>query len=202
MTTSVAVRVQDHSFFIGDRDAATPFDTMDYSTGIAGVMESAMLVAAGIDRGNVQVSVLATDHDPGLDQHWDDLAAWDDVAEVSLYCPRGALTVERLEYGPFDPRPDLPVLSAHGPGHYRLRIFASGRDRDFDKVVDASAERFHIVAWPAPSTASLIVKATTRCGYGLRMSTATSPSSAQPPPPDTQQAASHQAMLDRALRGE
>ncbi|MEV4350168.1 hypothetical protein AB0J83_37400 [Actinoplanes sp. NPDC049596] len=130
------------------------------------------------------------------------LAAWDDVAEVSLYCPRGALTVERLEYGPFDPRPDLPVLSTQGPGHYRLRVFASGRDRDFDKVVDDSAERFHVVAWPAPAAPALIVKATSRCGYGFRLSAATSPPSPQQPFPETQEATSHQAMLDRALRGE
>jgi hypothetical protein len=171
MTHSVRIHVQDHGFFVTDRDVDTPFETMDYSTGLAGVMDCAALIHAGIDRGYVEVTAQALRERSALDtdEQWDDLATWEDVAEVSLYVPNGHLTVEQLEQPPLDERERLPVLSAHGPGYYRLRMHASGRDRHYDQVVDQSGERFHFLAWPAPLQPPLIIKAGSRCGYGLRL---------------------------------
>jgi hypothetical protein len=205
MTDTASVYVQDHSFLVGDVGAATPFEAMDYSTGLAGVMESAALMAAGVDRGTVTVSVDALASRPTLEtpQQWALLAEWDDVAEVSLYVPNGDLRVDRLEYGPGVSRVDLPSLSPFGPGHYRMRIHARGRDRHHDKVVDDSGESFSLLAWPQPPAPPLIIKATSTCGYGLRLNEMTKPTptalSGNAGERDT--AAAHQDMLRRALGG-
>jgi hypothetical protein len=205
MANPASIYVQDHGFFVTDRDIDTPFETMDHGTGLAGVMESAALLHAGIDRGYVTVSAQPMDHRPELDtdEQWAGLAAWDDIAEFSLYAPHGALTVEQLEYGPFDARPKLPLLSPHGPGHYRLRIHTSGRDHHYDQVIDQSGERFHIIAWPAPPAATLVIKAVSRCGYGLRLAALESPPRTEPipPTPEEQAEAEHEAMLRRNLLG-
>lgn len=213
MTDTAAVYVQDHLFGVGDAGVATPFETMDYSTGLAGMMESTAMMHAGVDRGTVTVSVDAVDSRPALNtpKQWAGLAEWDDVAEVTLYIPNGDLRVDRLEYGPFDPRVDLPVLSPFGPGHYRMRIHARGRDRHYDKVVDDSGESFYLVTWPQPPVPPLIIKATSWCGCGLRLGQITKPT---PPPPfettpkppfetttKPDEAAARQAMLRRALGG-
>jgi hypothetical protein len=53
MTTDPGrVYVQDHGFVITDRGINPLFETMDYRTGVAGVMESAALIHTGIDRGH------------------------------------------------------------------------------------------------------------------------------------------------------
>ncbi|WP_148062084.1 hypothetical protein [Micromonospora aurantiaca] len=171
MTHPMRIYVQDHGFLVTDRDVDTPFETMDYSTGLAGVMDSAALIHAGVDRGYVEVTADASHEPPSLDSddQWRDLNPWEDVAEISLHVPNGNLTVEQLERSPGDERPHLPVLSPHGSGYYRLRIHASGRDRHYDQIVDQPGERFHFLAWPAPPAAPLIIKAGSRCGYGLRL---------------------------------
>lgn len=205
MADTASVYVQDHAFCVGDAGAATPFEIMDYSTGLAGMMESAALIYAGVDRGTVTVSVHVVESRPVLNmpEQWSELAEWDDVAEVSLYVPNGDLRVDQLEYGAHDPRIDLPVLSPFGPGHYRMRIHARGRDRHYDKVVEDSGESFHLVTWPHPPVPPLIIKATSWCGYGLRLCQLTKPTTTTPPEitREEEEAAARQAMLNRVLRG-
>jgi hypothetical protein len=207
MSNPVRIRIQDHSFVIADAGADMPFETMDYSTGLAGSMASSMLVYAGIDRGTVHITAQAVDQPPALDtpEQWNQLAEWEDVAEISLHVPQGALTVELLETAPTDSRPDLPSLSPHGPGDYRLRLHARGRDRHYDKLTADSGEHFHIIAWPAPVMPPLAIKSTSQCSYGLRMSVpGTPPRRIEPLPVDLerQREADHQAMLHRALQEE
>ncbi|SDZ21873.1 hypothetical protein SAMN05444365_107131 [Micromonospora pattaloongensis] len=204
MTVELRIYVQDHGFLITDHDVSTPFEAMDYSTGLAGVMESAALVSAGVDRGYVTVIAQPVADRPALDtpDQWSDLAAWDDVAEFSVFVPHGSLTVAQLEYPPTE-TPQLPDLSPDGPGHYRVRIHASGRDRHFDQVVGESGERFLVVAWPAPPAAALVIKASSRCGYGLRLAALESPPDIGPiqPTVDEQAEAAHEAALRRNLLG-
>lgn len=203
MVGPTTVHVQDHGFVVSDHDVSTPFETMNYLTGLAGVMESAVLIHAGIDRGYVTVTTQPAAHSVALDtpEQWASLDAWEDVAEVSLYVPNGALSVEQLSYGPSETSPKLSLLSAHGPGHYRLRIHASGRDSHYGQVLHESEERYHFTAWPAPPAAPLVIKATSRCGYGLRLGALTVPPRAEPIPltPAQQAEAERQALLRRNL---
>lgn len=204
MTGSAFVYVQDGGFLVSDSAVPAPFEMMDYSTGLGGIMPSTMLVAAGIDRGLVEVTAEALSSRPALNtqQDWETLAGWDDAAEFTLFCPHGDLRVDRLEYGPHDPRIDLPVLSAQGPGHYRVRLYARGRDRHRDQVVEESDESFRLLAWPAPLAPPLIIKSSSRCGYSLRFAQFGRSPQTTPlePAPQRQETATRQAMLNDVLR--
>ena len=84
--------MQDHGFLVGDCDADTPFETMDYTTGLAGVMPSAAMIYTGIERRSVTVTAETRSAGPALEtpEQWATLAQWDDVAEISLYARRTA----------------------------------------------------------------------------------------------------------------
>lgn len=173
MAAVAQVRVQDHCFIVGDAsDATPPFDLLDWTSGIAGAMPSALLVDAGIQSGTVSVTVTVTDDRPPLEtpQQWATTAEWDDIAEVSVNAPQGTLTVEQLQYPPGTEPLSLPVLSPQGPGCYRLRLHAAGRDQQYDQIAEDSDVRLLIAAWPSPFSAPLIIKSTSMCGYGLRLS--------------------------------
>ena len=175
------VRTEDHSFIVGDGDDM-PIATADFSTGLAGAMHNCAMICTGIDRGPVTVTAEALDAAPGLDS----VDQWDDVAEISLTAPVGRLAVHQLLYLPGEAPPDLPILSPGGPGTYRLRIHTRGRDAHYDQVVDTPSEEYHLIAWPATPTGPLIIRATDRCGYGMRLAALTTPPAPpQPPAPPT-----------------
>ncbi|WP_229877020.1 hypothetical protein [Streptomyces bluensis] len=46
---------------------------------------------------------------------------------------------------------ELPALSFDGPGDYRLRVHARGRDTAVDLAPDELTEWYLIQAWPAPA---------------------------------------------------
>jgi hypothetical protein len=64
-----------------------------------------------------------------------------------------------------------------------VRIHASGRDRHYDQGVAESGERYHVITWPEPPSAALVIKATSRCGYGLRMNQLHAPAYVAPVSP-------------------
>ncbi|MEU0250885.1 hypothetical protein ABZ192_42705 [Streptomyces sp. NPDC006235] len=64
---------------------------------------------------------------------------------------------------------DLPSLASQGPGSYRLRVHARGRDRAVDQtVVDEVVESYLIQSWPAAHQDALLVKATDAYGSQVR----------------------------------
>lgn len=193
MRARARVYVQDHSFVIGD-GVDMPMELIDFSTGLAGVMPSTALIACGINSGTVTVIAEPADRQPEVASR----QQWDEIADISLYAPDGRLSIHRLSYGPFDTPPDLPVMSPHGPGHYRLRIHARGRDASFDKDIGDSDEEYHLVSWPADPAPPLIIKTTDETGYGLRLSQLRKPTAALPEAsPAPAPAASEQEALQR-----
>ncbi len=48
-----------------------------------------------------------------------------------------------------------------------------GRDLRYDAVVDEPVEDYLFIAWPADPLPHLIIRATDRCGYGMRLSSLT-----------------------------
>ena len=175
MTPTATLQVQEHLFVIGDGHDM-PVATADYSTGLAGAMHNAALICTGIEQGPVTVSAEPLPARPGIDNVND----WDDVAEISIYAPTGNLSIDQLTSDPHDLPAALPNMSPQGAGTYRLRIHARGRDQNHNQIVTTSAEVYYLVTWPAPPTHPVIIRATDRCGYGLRL-TATTPG-----PPATQ----------------
>lgn len=196
MADRARVLVQDHIFVIGDGPDPMPIEMIDYGTGLAGVMPSAAFVHTGINSGTVTVTATPLDEQPDLEKPH----LWDEIVEISLHAPAGQLSIHRLSYGPFDTPPDLPLMSPHGPGHYRIRIHARGRDRHHDKDVNDSTEEYHLISWPAEPLPQLIIRATDRAGYGMRLSALTRPISTEPDfmTPEEQAAAARAAVLRQA----
>ncbi|MEU7168797.1 hypothetical protein AB0A70_29800 [Streptomyces morookaense] len=159
----VDVRVDDGSFIISD-GGEIAVETLDLTTGLIGTMDIGAMVTAGIHTGHVKVCATVVAGPPESD----DFADWDEVVEVSVYAPRGELRVSSVYFGPPD---ELPRLSYDGPGWYRLRVFARGRDTPSPDVVqNDSAERYSLTCWRAPRSTPLIIRATDRKGRGLRAS--------------------------------
>lgn len=171
MTTSASLLTEDHSFALAD-GPDFPIETARWATGLTAQMSIGTMIFTGVNKGLVHVTTDVLQSAP--DRHsldaWTALDEWEDVVEVTVYAPVGDLRVHQHSYGPFDVPPDLPNLSAAGPGSYRLRVHAQGRDRYYDQNRDDSEERYHLIAWPAEPIAPLIVKATSFCGYGIRLS--------------------------------
>lgn len=103
----------------------------------------AVIVHTGIAIGNVAVHIEIHDHEPPLDDT--DCADWEEVAEAGTRVEKGALMVRCL----MDEPPDLPVLTPAGPGTYRVRAHARGRDTAYDLAVSQSQEVYLFQIWPA-----------------------------------------------------
>lgn len=63
---------------------------------------------------------------------------------------------------------ELPVLSFNGPGHYRLRVHARGRNTAVDLSPDESTEWYLIQAWPAAAREARVLRQTDRYGASVR----------------------------------
>jgi hypothetical protein len=83
------------------------------------------------------------------------ILSWDEVVEATLVLAGGLARI--LEWGGA-PRHDLPNLAVAGPGTYRLRCHARGRDfakglrgpLDLGEDVDLIEEAHLLAIWPAP----------------------------------------------------
>jgi hypothetical protein len=177
MTSSATVHVADHSFGIFDQ-YDIPIHTADWGTGLIVTMSTGAMIYTGIDRGYVRVT---TDIRAAAPEEIHD-GPWDDIVEASVHSPTGHLYVHALEYGPHDTPPPLPPLSPTGPGTYRLRAHARGRDLNYDKVQNDPTEDYLLTVWPAEHAPPLIIRATDWCGYSLRLSNIQRPTPATPPP--------------------
>lgn len=183
MTGSSTLLSEDHTFVVAD-GPDFPIETAEWSTGLAAQMTIGAMIFTGVNKGRVQVSADVLEKPPRVYDRdlWRALDAWEDVAEISVYAPVGQLAIHQQSYGPFDSPPDLPMLSTAGPGTYRLRVHANGRDRHYDKNEDDSGERYHIISWPADPKPAIILKTTSLCAYGLRLSNSTRPNVLSRPP--------------------
>jgi hypothetical protein len=91
----------------------------------------------------VSVEVEVHDADPGFDP-----AAWDHIAEASLYLPTGQLQVHECMGGPV-------AEFAVEPGWYRVRSLSGG----FATVSGLDGnDHYRAVLWPAPAGEVRIVK--------------------------------------------
>ncbi|MFI1799434.1 hypothetical protein ACH427_19085 [Streptomyces sp. NPDC020379] len=174
----VSIRVDDGSFVITD-DGEIAAETLDFGTGLVGTMDVGAMVSTGIHTGQVKVCAATTAGPPQTG----DFCDWDDVVEASVYAPHGDLRVSTLYFGPVV---ELPALSHEGPGWYRLRVCARGRDTAPSNTVQSNdAERYSLVCWPAPRATPLIIRATDRTGQGLRAGAVHEIDAPDPPVPNT-----------------
>ncbi|MGW7405928.1 hypothetical protein ACWGI9_19700 [Streptomyces sp. NPDC054833] len=154
------VPVQYHQFQINDEDGPAGPDLPRGHNGLIEVQDGIATVHTGIHTGDVDVTVtLHTD----VPQPGD--AGWDEIVELSLHSLSGELMVRGLMD---DLDEELPVLSFDGPGDYRLRIHARGRDTAIDLAPDEITEWYLIQVWPAPPQEAAVLRQTDSYGASVR----------------------------------
>ncbi len=137
------------------------------ATGLVGVTQGLAMVATGTQFGNIAMTVQPGDNDPGLD-----VAAWDEVVEFSLTASSDSpgLGISAMDGGP----DVLTALTAPGPGNYRVRVHARGRDAGagLDVVEGEPVEEHLLQVWPGPASGMIVRKATDALGRATRDSAA------------------------------
>lgn len=158
-TGTALVHAEYHLFQITDPQGSVADDLDPSHTGLVSADGGAIEVTTGIHTGDVQVTVEAHAQLP------DPAHGWEEIAEISCRSLSGELLVTSF----MDDPAELPSLASQGPGSYRLRVHARGRDRAVDHAtVDEIVESYLIQSWPAAHQGPLLVKATDAYGAQVR----------------------------------
>jgi hypothetical protein len=168
-----AVHASYHQFWITDqgRSAQVPGWPLNGLVLVAG--PGVAVVQTGIHTGPVAVAVEVYDSTPG-----DVAGEWDEVVEVSLTAPAGEVRVASISV---HNRDSLPVLTGLGPGDYRMRVHARGRDTLIDGVPqDGPVEDYLIVTWPAAGAPEIVHRQSDGYGASVRQAAARQPASLAP----------------------
>jgi hypothetical protein len=94
-----------------------------------------------------------------------ELDGWDEVAEASVESEDGELFVHALGE---DSPPEFPGLAHEGPGAYRLRVHARGRDIAPHSRAEEPVENYQISVWPAEETPETVYKQSDKRGQEYR----------------------------------
>ncbi|WP_328934982.1 MULTISPECIES: hypothetical protein [unclassified Streptomyces] len=156
---SSPVHVDYHTFELTDSDKRIPMG-FDTSNGLVFSRPGQVVICTGISTGPVNVSVQVCRHPPAQV----DADVWDEILDHSVATATGALRVTSV----MTDAPDLPLLTPQGPGTYRVRVQARGRDNAPDGVADDPVEDYLLIVWPAESQPDEIHKQTDRYGAILR----------------------------------
>lgn len=147
-------------FQVRDLDGQVTDQAFEASNGLVGTDSTAAVVLTGISSGPVNLTVELLETAPDSV----DLDDWDEVIEVSVDSEDGEL----LACGDLDTPPGFMDLSHTGPGTYRLRVHARGRDTAPKSPVDEPVEDYKISVWPAPEAADTIYKHSDEYGQEIR----------------------------------
>lgn len=156
------VHVSHHTFYLVD-DGVFPQPPFAPKNGLVLVQPGVAVIFTGASSGVVTVGVQVRQDPPdgaGIE-------GWDEVIEVSLEAMAGSVTVAT----PMADAPDLPVLISTGPGHYRIRVHARGRDTAPDVVAFEPSEEYLLTAWPGQPAPEAVYRQTDQYGAGLRSTT-------------------------------
>jgi hypothetical protein len=144
-----------HSFLLAE-PGEYPSSSIDFSNGLVAVQPGLAVILTGVAIGPVEVTLEYWDELPSVD-----FGSWDEIVEVSLHSREGNVSVT----GPEVEAPaHMPVVSSAGPGSYRLRVHARGRDENYDFAVRSPSESYLIQTCFAPSAPEVVIKATDQCG--------------------------------------
>lgn len=166
MSTAGWIRASYHLFGVFDGDVDVETGDRGIENGLVQVTApGCCLIHTGIYSGQVHVTVDALAEAPDTVVLTDESGPWDEIIEVSVSAPSGELRVGDLEYLGSE---EFPVLSPSGPGSYRVRVHARGRDDRPDESVYQSEERYLILIWPAPAAGEWIIRATDQTGADMR----------------------------------
>lgn len=153
------VPVQYHQFDISD-EGGPAADLEREHNGLVRVADGAITVMTGIHTGDVDVTVTLHGAQPTPDG-----GDWQEIVEISAHSASGELMVRGIMD---DLDEELPALSFNGPGDYRLRIHARGRDTAVDLAPDEVTEWYLIQAWPAPAHEVTVLRQSDTYGATIR----------------------------------
>lgn len=154
------VHAEYHSFLLSDVgafDYIPPADT----NGLVVTAPGIAFIYTGIHTGNVTIQGEVYSQAPALD-----LDSWEEVVEVSLEATTEGRVIA-CGLGSDGPE-ELPVFSPQGPGHYRIRVHARGRDTAVDMTPLEPVEDYLIQSWPAPPAPDVAHKHTDAYGAERR----------------------------------
>lgn len=159
---STRVWVYARQFYIVDPDLGTDQapDIADAGNGLIAVEEDGASVLTGLTVGPVEVTVTTHVSEPPFHE-----GDWDEVVETSFVSTTGSALVTSWEDGEAE---DLPDLATSGPGSYRVRVHARGRDegraKDSLGPDDDPVEAYLLQVWPAPAAGERIIRQTDQVG--------------------------------------
>jgi hypothetical protein len=130
------------------------------SSGLLVPTEDGIAVLTGIHVGAVEVEVRALLEAP--DEV--DTEPWEEVVELSVQSNGDLRITSAAAWVP----KTIPALTAAGPGSYRVRAHATGRDIKWDSVANEPTEHYLFLAWPAPQQPKVLHKTTDRVGQRHR----------------------------------
>ncbi len=117
-------------------------------------------VAPGVWSGPVGVTVESRSSQPEEVE-----GLWEDVAEFLAIVTDGPLVLGGIWETPM---PDWPRLDGFGPGTYRIRVHARGRDIAYDGAVSEATEEYLLVSWPEKeSRPASLMALTSRAGKSV-----------------------------------
>ncbi len=168
------VRVDDLAFGVLD-NGEIPIETADRSNGLVAAMSDGAVISTGIHTGNVRVRAAVASSAPASVDSDDE---WEEIVEVSVHTSHGQLRVDAFEEGAVRA---LPLLSTAGPGWYRLRVHACGRDTAPDRVQLDPVEDYLLAIWPAPPQPTSILRTSSRISRSLQAALPSRATQARPP---------------------
>ncbi|WP_435229289.1 hypothetical protein [Streptomyces sp. Tue6028] len=186
MTTQHNVYVPEGTFGVLD-SGEIPVQTADWANGLAAPMSEGVLIVTGIHTGHIRLAAQALTCPPATLS--DDI--WEEVVEVSVHASTDRLQIESLEQGPVQ---GLPFLSPAGPGWYRLRVHAEGRNVLSDQVSTEPVEDYLVITWPAPATDAVVLRSSARIEQALTQAHGTPKTSAPLPARTKEQEALRQRL--------
>lgn len=160
------LHVSYHQYYLSDSSmdiAEVPWAKLFRGgNGLIAVTPGFAVVHTGTHTGHIQVTVDPRPAPPPLD-----LAAWQEVVEVSFTSTTGQVWLIECE-GPA--RTDLGNLTPAGPGSYRLRVHARGRDQAAALHIppEQPLDEYLIVSWPASPSPEHAHKHTDQYGQRIR----------------------------------
>jgi len=157
-----------HQFGVIDGGGNVPVRAAQRTNALVDVYEGAAVVATGIHTGVVTVTTEARPTPPASIE----LDPWDEVVDVTVAMPGGD---GRLVVLMADVPATFGCLTPTGPGTYRLRAHARGRDTAIDGTAFEPFEHYRLVLWPAPPAPQVIHKETDRYGAGWHSYDPTAP---------------------------
>ncbi|MFE2052800.1 hypothetical protein ACFXAS_30485 [Streptomyces sp. NPDC059459] len=167
------VQVEYHAFHLADAGEYTQ-PSFHPRNGLIFSKPGLAVVLAGVNSGPVDVTVEICRGAVALPGPAE---AWDEVVDHSIESLTGDMRVAAM----MDAPPELPVLTPFGPGPYRIRVHARGRDRAHDAHVTDPVEAFLLQVWPGLREPDLIHRHSDSYGRSMRQTTQTLPCQVTPP---------------------